>query len=413
MLVLSSRFNQQRRQIIAGIAIALSIPVVIYTYSASVGSPSNHIAKHAASVTSAFNPPASTTPIADKIDASTPANCTTNETKRTGLAESSSPQLKKLAQYEAVCGSAIVSQMSFFVPTPTSSSEARADAADVAAQLHEFAKYGVTPLVFFEPSTESGPVSLANYRAGKYDAALDTYFDAIKQAGVTDAMMGTWVPIPEGNLPEWTSLDPAVFAGCVTKAVTFQKKHFPGSKASVMLDTLTYTQLGDWDSGHTVSLLPYVRGIPAGLIDSFGLQGFPWSPPSYDKSPANGRPQDYLRVDLAAEAAHELGTKNIWLNSGTFGTAYAGQNGQVTVTPTQRLSLLNDVVTQIKTLQGQGFTVAMHLFSENKSHTPEAIDWSYWPDGNYAASPSTYAFRAFVHNLQVVGAPLWLFDTTE
>jgi len=413
MLVLRSRFNQQKRQIIAGIIAALGVLVVIYTYSTTVHSPANQVAKRAVSVTSSFSHVAGSLPAAGKVNASTPADCTSSHPKRMALASSQSPQLKKLAQYEAVCGSAIVSQMSFFVPTPTTTKEAASDAADVSAQLHEFAKYGITPLVFFEPSTENGPISLTDYRAGKYDAALDAYFGAIKRAGVTDAMMGTWVPIPEGNLPEWTSLDPAVFAGSVTRAITLQKKHFPNSKASLMLDSLTYSQPGNYDNGRTVSLLPYVRGIPHGLVDSFGLQGFPWSPPTYDKTPSNGRPQNYLRVDFAAEAARALGVKNIWLNSGTFGTAYAGQAGQVTVTPAQRLSLLNDVIVQIKALKSQGFSVSMHLFGENKSRSPEGIDWSYWPGNNYAASPSTYAFKAFVHNLQQNDVPLWLFDTTE
>jgi hypothetical protein len=119
-----------------------------------------------------------------------------------------------------------------------------------------------------------------------------------------------------------------------------------------------------------------------------------------------------LQVGLAAEAARSLGVKNIWLNSGSFSAMYAGQAGQVTATPAQRLSLLSDVVAQIKSLQAQGFHVSMHLFAEDKSGSPEGTNWSYWRSGGHATSPSTYAFRAFTHTLQENRVPLWLFDTT-
>lgn len=411
MLVVRRRFSQQKRQVIAGIIAALSISLVIYSYSSTVSSPAERTAPHAVSVRATYDHTAH--PITDNAATSSPGVCTTSQPKHAGLATSSSPQLKKLAEYEAVCGSAVTSQMSFFVPTPTTINEAAANAADTAAQLREFAKYTITPLVFFEPANENGPISLANYRAGKYDAALDAYFGSLKKAGVTDAMMGTWIPIPEGNLPEWSSVDPIVFTGSVTRAITMQKKHFPRSKASIMLDTITYSEPGNYDNGRAVSLLPYVRGIPSGLVDSFGLQGFPWSPPSYDNAPTNGRAKDYLRIDFAAEAARALNVKDIWLNSGTFGTMYAGQAGQVSVTPAQRLSLLNDVIAQLKSLQAQGFHTSMHLFAQNKSSSPEGIDWSYWPSNNSTTSPSTYAFRAFAHNLQENHVPLWLFDTTQ
>lgn len=342
------------------------------------------------------------------------ANCTTSVKMRPGLAGAASSQLRKLAQYEQACASTVANQLSFFVPTPTTAQEARDYAADVAVRLREFAAYGISPLVFFEPTTGSGLVNLANYRAGNYDPALDAYFAAIKNAGITDVMMGTWVPLPEANIPVWTSLDPNDFAGCVVKAVTYQKKYFPASKASVMLDTITYPTAGSWSGGRAISLLPYVQNLPAGLIDSVGLQGFPWSPAANESGPTNGGPRDYLRVELAAEAARALHVKDVWLNTGTFGVKYAGSAAtRVTISPEQRLVLLTEVIARAKTLQAQGLKVSIHLFAEDKSRVAEATDWSYWPNGQVAASPSTYAFKAFAHDLQAAGIPLWLFDAGE
>jgi hypothetical protein len=337
-------------------------------------------------------------------------DCTSGLAMRQGLTSSVSPELMKLSQYEQVCRSAIATTMSFFVPTPKTLSQAKSDAADVAVQLKEFARFGVTPLVFFEPTADGALVDMASYRNGTYDAALDAYFSAIKTAGVTDAMMGTWVPIPEGNLPEWTSLAPADFTGCVTKAASFQKKYFPASKTSIMLDNESYPQSGSWDGGHVVSLVPYLQNIPAGLIDSFGLQGFPWSPPANEGGPTNGAPKDYLRSDLAIEAAKTLHVGEIWLNTGTFGVKYANQPGQVVVTPTKRLEQLNGVVAIANSIRSQGFKVSVHLFAENKSNVDEATDWSYWPSGNLAANPNIDVFKTFTHGLQANGIPLWLFD---
>lgn len=342
------------------------------------------------------------------------ADCKSSAKIQSGLLSAADSQLKRLAQYEQVCGSGIITQLSFFVATPTTIQEARAYAADVATKLREFSDYGITPLVFLEPTTSTGLVNMADYQSGAYDLVLDTYFAAIKAAQITDAMMGTWVPFPEGNLPVWTSLNPNDFAMSVTKTVTYQKKYFPNSKASILLDTLTYPTASSWSGGRAISLLPYVQTIPAGLIDSFGLQGFPWSPAANEGGPNNGEPHDYLRVDFAVEAARVLHVHDVWLNTGTFSVKYANQPMQrVTVAPEQRLTTLTKVVTQAKTLQSQGFAVSIHLFADDKSHVAEATDWSYWPNGGADASPSTYVFKTFVHELQATSVPLWLFDADE
>lgn len=338
--------------------------------------------------------------------------CQSERRMHQNLEDAASPYLQKLAEYEAVCSSGIVEKMSFFAMTPTSSEQARTYARDVSAQLREFAKYGISPVVFFEPITESGLVDMQAYQAGHYDAALDAYFAALKSSGVTDTMMGIWVPLPEGNLPMWSSVTPDDFTACVTKAVGYQKKHFPGSMASILLDTNTYPLSGSWTDGRAVSLLPYVQHLPKGLIDSFGLQGLPWSPAANEAGATNGGPQQYLRTDLAVEAARALGVEQVWLNTGTFGVKYANQSGrQITKDPEERRAQLQGVLEGVRSLREQNFTVAVHLFAEDKSAVSEATDWSYWPDGKAVGSASTIVFKAFVHDLQTADVPLWLYDT--
>lgn len=338
--------------------------------------------------------------------------CTTDHPIHQPLASANSPYLQKLAQYEQVCGSGIVEKVSFFVSTPTTIVEAHEYARGVAIQLREFAAYGISPVIFFEPTTSNGLADMQKYREGGYDAALNAYFATLKADGITDVMMGTWVPLPEGNLPIWDSVKPDDFVACVTKAISYQKKHFPNSSASILLDTDTYDTSGSWVGGQAVSLLPYVIGIPDGLIDSFGLQGLPWSAPANKGGATNGTVRQYLRTELAAEAARAIGVEMIWLNTGTFSVKYPNEPDQrIAVTAAQRQEQLLGVIDAVKSLQSLNFAVAVHLFAEDKSTTDEAADWSYWPNGKAATSSSTIVFQTFVRDLRAADVPLWLSDT--
>ncbi|MGD0284407.1 MAG: hypothetical protein ABSB12_02350 [Candidatus Saccharimonadales bacterium] len=331
-----------------------------------------------------------------------------------GLANAVSPELRKLAQYEAVCNGALAARVSFFVPTPITVSTAQSDADSVAVKLKEFASFDIDPLVFIEPVSDSGNnIDLNLYSSGTYDPALDAYFAELKADGVTDAMMGMWVVLPEGNLPVWSTTDPETFAADVTITVQFQKKYFPNSQSAILLDSESYAPGAAWGSGSYVSLLPYVQNIPKGLIDSFGLQGFPWTAPANQAVDTVYDPKIYLRDDFAAEAARALGINNIWFNTGTFNQMYTQTAAEtVSLSPIQRQSMLNGVLGQAELLQAQGFNVAIHLFAQDKSATSEATDWSYWHN-QPGEDANTAVFTTFVHDITTAGIPLWLFDSNE
>lgn len=408
---------------------AMALVVAPFTQALSVRSPdakshkaaqqvavgSSHNARGTAATlgasTASSNSATSSDAVAALSDAST--DCRSPLASQNGLLTAASSQLRKLAQYNKVCSGSVVTTVSFFTPIPTTDAAARSNAADVIAQLKEFSAHGIRALVFFEPTTDQGLIDMNTYAAGAYDSALDTYFATIKSSGVTDAMMGTWVPFPEGNIPVWTSVDPNVFTNSVIRTVNLQKKYFPTSQASIMLDSMTYPSASSWSNGTYSSLLPYVQNMPAGLLDSMGLQGFPWSPPANHQDwGTNGEPQSYLRVDLAAQAARSLNVNSVWLNTGTFRVSYAGKAGQqVDIAPARRQQLLFETVDQAKVLQRQGFQVSVHLFAQDKSAVAEGIDWSYWPTNQASASPSTAVLQSFVHALQVQSIQLWLFDT--
>jgi hypothetical protein len=330
------------------------------------------------------------------------------------LASAVTPELRKLAQYEQLCGGDLVARSSLFAPTPDTVAAAQSDANDMSIRLEDYASHNVTPLVFFEPDTDSGTnLDLDAYQAGDYDDALDSYFSDLKADGITDSMMGMWVLLPEGNIPVWTSVDPSTFVADVTLTAQYQKKYFPNSQDAILLDSETYPSASSWDGGAYISLLPYVQGIPAGLINSFGLEGFPWAPPANQSGDTEYNPRVFLRTDLAAAAARTLGVSNIWLNTGTFNQMYTQDSAQtVTASPFERQTILYGILEQAEALKSQGFDVEVHLFAQNKSNVAEATDWSYW-QSQPGDSPSTAVLTTFIHNLTVNNIPLWLFDTYD
>jgi hypothetical protein len=341
------------------------------------------------------------------------ADCNLFPPQHDNLATATSPELRKLAQYELACGGGVAQRSSLFVPTPSTISQAQTSAQAVAAELKAYALSGVEPLVFMEPvDLDGSKLDLSLYADGGYDAALIVYFQALQSAGINSATMGMWVYLPEGNLPVWSTTDPAIYAKVVTKMAQLQKQYFPASQVSLMLDSESYGPNVSWGNGSYVSLIPYVQSIPAGLIDRFGLQGFPWAAPA--NQPTQGslyNPKIYLRTDLAMQAARSLGTTQIWLNTGTFNQMYVGHAGQtVSSSPTQRAQILESVVEQAQQAQSSGFSVAIHLFAQNKGNTGEGIDWSYW-QRNPGDQPSTVAFTTFARQAAVASIPIWLYDS--
>ena len=342
------------------------------------------------------------------------AACGASRAIRTGMDESTSPQLRKLAEYEKVCGSSFVAKQMLFTHMPTTAEEAQADAVLMAGTLKEFAKYNVPPLVIFEPTNAAGEIlPMQRFREGRYDTAIAMYFESLKAQGVTDKIMGTWVPFPEANTPVWVTTDADDFAANVTKVVKSQKHYFPDSRASILLDSRSHPSNDEqWAHGKYVSLKPYVKDIPKGLIDSFGYQGLPWLPPAGEpQSVGKLKVSEFLQPKLAREAAKSLGVRYVWFNTGTFSEAHTGRSAtRVAMGNDTRASLLKEAVRQAKVLEDEGYSVALHIFAEDKSDIKEGVDWSYWQPGNAAASEGTQIFKDFVRNALSANLQVWLYD---
>lgn len=330
------------------------------------------------------------------------------------LSSSSNLQLQKLAEYEKVCGGVFADRLMLFAPTPPTAEEAVHYADDLASVLKQFAAFSVSPLVVLEPVAADGKIlDLQAYSGGAYDQALTTYFQHLKSQGVTDEQMGMWAVMPEANTPVWRTTSPEHFVANVAKTVSLQKHYFPTSKATILLNSLSYPDNDEhWQHGSFKSLEPYISKLPKGLLDSFGYQGFPWSPPA-DSSGTDLKDADiFLRDDLAREAARILNVDSVWLNTGTFRQSYAGQpNKTITVSPEERARILAGVVNQAKKIQQDNLVVAVHVFAEDKSQLAERVDWSYWQTGKPENSSATPVFKQFVSDTQKANIALWLYDT--
>jgi hypothetical protein len=350
---------------------------------------------------------ASTTTLSEPVLRST--GCGAGAPMHQGLDKSSIVQLRKLAQFEAVCGSAVMERVSFFVGTPTTSQQAKIEAIWVADTLKEIARFNMGAIVFMEPSYEGRTLDAKQYKAGAYDAALQTYFATLKERGVTDAMMGVWVPFPEANIPVWGSTDPADYVANVSRTARIQKQYFPSSYVSLLLDSKSYPSGTSWEGGTYKSFLPYVSAIPKGLIDLFGMQGFSW-PPQYG-DPAQLDPKVFLPVNYAVEAAQALGVKHVWFNTGSYGRAARQDPAKPNVlTQVQRQAIMDGIIAQAKAVQARGMKATIHLFAEDKFKTEEAIDWSYWDPGQSDADSYKPVYRTFVGDARKASIPLWLYD---
>lgn len=299
----------------------------------------------------------------------------------------------------------LIPRQMWFIATPTSDAAAKELAQDASVKLAEISRAGVQSLAVMEPATTSGGiVNFSTYTSGGYDPYLRTFYNELKARGITDAAMGMWVIMPEANMPEWGQADPGVITNCVTRTLQLQKAVFPASLGTVMFNSQTYPGNDtSYSHGQYKSLVPYVSGIPRGLIDSFGYQGFPWAPPANEGGPSSLNPAEFLRSDLAIEAARAAGVGAIWFNSGTFAkTQTTSAVTTVYQTTAQRSATLAGIRQEASAAKSAGFSVAINMFMEDKSRVAEGTDWSY-------AGADGQLFNSFAGQLSQSGVGLWRF----
>lgn len=331
-----------------------------------------------------------------------------------GLESAVDPHLQKLSEYQDVCNSFVTERLMIFTDMPKDNIIAAQSAKKMAQTLKEFSQFKVTPIVIIEPVTEWGLIDFKEFGTGFYDTWINTYFSTLKSEGVTDEQMGIWVPFPEANLPYWNhgNADPQDFSSLVNRYLHGMKKQFPEAQASILLNSATYDKDDfDWENGEYASLIPYVAGIEKGLVNSFGIQGFSWTPPADSSRAGIFDAREYLNARLAMEAADQLGVKEIWFNTGSFSSKYTlDEKITVTITPNKRKDILNGILNEVDTAKSKGYNVWINVFAEDKSNSTEATDWSYWKNPNDRENPHRSVFRDFIVKANEMQLPISLFD---
>jgi len=321
-------------------------------------------------------------------------------------------QLRKLDEYQVVCNSFVSNRMMFFTSFPQDTKTALELSSQVANKLKAFKQSGVTPIVVVEPYIKSGAMSYQEYLRGTYDPAVGVFFNALAAEGVTEGMMGIWVPFPESNTPSWNNKDtePGDFGLVVNKYLGALKKQFPKAEGSILLNATTYEPTDtEYENGDYISLVPYIQNIDKKLVSSIGIQGFPWVSRATAQRREIFRAAEFLQVDRAIEAAQELRTRDIWFNTGSFASKYTlNPKEQVDIAPADRKAILEGILEELKrvrTFQQNEYRVFVNIFAEDKSKKQEATNWSYFMNED-----NKEVFRDFVTQLKTANINLAIYD---
>ncbi|HTE57283.1 MAG TPA: hypothetical protein VK694_00935 [Verrucomicrobiae bacterium] len=269
-----------------------------------------------------------------------------------------------------------------FVDMPTSREAARDAAVAAAPGIKFLTDQGIAPMVMFE----HGGVDLHTVEKDTFVS----YFQTLKENGITDQTIGTWALFPEPNIPEWGvggdkgNTDPETFKENFVTVATALKEVFPEARVALLLNNVSWQ---NHDTGYTDSimselddqgkeidpqtridgLLAYVQGLPPGLVDEFHFQGLTF--------PNETDPALFLNAEAAIAVARALGVQDVVLNTGTFAETNPEHLEYATLTPVERRDILLQILEQAKVIKAAGFNVTLNVFAENK-YADEA-NWAY------------------------------------
>lgn len=323
--------------------------------------------------------------------------------------------LVKLSQYEAYCNSFVTESLMLFTSFPTNEQDSLAKSRELSLVLRKYHQYKIKPIIIVEPYLNESLLNYDKFLQGDYDSALDKYFDNLKKLGISNEMLGIWVPFPESNTPNWDNknTEPNDFALAVNKYFKIMTKYYPTYKGSILLSAITYTPNDlNWENGDYLDLGPYIQNINHAYISSIGIQGFPWIADATRKPRSIFHAHEFLQPDIAISAAQELRTKDIWFNTGTFREKYTNsEEKRIKVSVNERKNILweiLDVASYVKNYQQNEYRVTINLFSEDKSRSQEATDWSYLKNKD-----EIQLFKEFIQYANEKEIPVSIFDQAE
>lgn len=283
--------------------------------------------------------------------------------------------LKKLKDYKEIITNENPDYVMVFMRIPYSTRTARDYAQEVAGIVKEYETYWFVPIIIFEPSDGNRGATLEKIKDGACDAAIQLFFSLLSSTyNVSEKQLGLIVPYPEINTPAFdrTNFEASDFSAIINNFFRIARLYYPNLRWSILLDSKSYKD-DDWGNWEYVSLLPYLNGIDKTYIQSFWLQGFPWM--TEDGKTKFFSMRSILPMNLIQEGSVALGTKKIWLNTGTVGRIYTPTTR---IAPSERSLTLNSLLMYMRVLKLRWYTPFANIFSQNNlSVDGENTDWSY------------------------------------
>jgi hypothetical protein len=325
------------------------------------------------------------------------------------------PYLNRLNVYQTACGSQAFSNMMIFTNMPTGVNEIQEESLRVSNLLKAMAKIGIKPIVIAEPSSRSiGNLSFVDFSNGVYNGSLNNFFVQLKSLGITDSMMGLWVPFPEPNIPVWNSVGstPATVAKNFNVYMEALRATFPTVKGSLLLDSKSYEPTDiNWERGSYKPLTGYAQGLNTQYLDSIGVQGFPWIGPKNANAGYVNSADIFLQPQLTVDLAKALNTTKVWFNTGSMSAKYTTNRTSTVYIPlSDRKATLDSILNtsnQVRTQLGANSKVMIHLFAEDKSKVAEATKWTY------NTSTELTVLKNFLTTANKSGYELGFFDYSK
>ena len=311
--------------------------------------------------------------------------------------------LKKLRAYSEIITHESPDYIMVFMRIPYSQKSAREYALEISTIAKEYALYWFKPIFIFEPSSDGSGANLEQILNGKYDKNISFLFSQLSKVHkISEEQLGMIVPYPEINTPAFdrSNFSPSDFSKIYNRFFVLAREYYPTLRGSILLDTKSYED-DSWDSWTQSSLQPYLSGIEKTYVHSFWLQGFPWM--SEDGKTKVMSMRKLLPLNLIDEASKILGTKNIWLNTGTIWRIYTSDTR---IEPNERWQTLNSLLMYMRVLKLRWYTPLINIFSQNNlSRSGEQTDWSYTQSKEDLTIFGEFLRRAHASKIQV-----WFFD---
>lgn len=330
--------------------------------------------------------------------------------------------LRQLGEFEALCQSQVTNRVFYSVEYVSDENLATAWANTVAADLKEFAEFGIEPVVVVQNTSTAPTAPVAETTSTRSAQLTPTTpstqawgksLDELLTAGVAPSQLKHWVLFPEPNVPgakTGVAVTPKAYSTQVMTAMDSISERFPDAEYVLVMNAMTFpTAPFSWGEQEYVSWTPYLEGIDSNRISALGVVAFPWLPATGQSGAILTEPNEYIPHWILKEATSYTGVQNIWLITGTFASLYAEDPvQQITVPAEIRKEWLGKTLEVLKHWPSNSWepTVVISTNDLRAEANASASDWGYWGSDLTTNQDHKWAVLEFIVSLRQHGIPL-------